>query len=78
MPLIINAQNTHGMQLKRISAVAVGRDRTQAEKARRHIYGDTGAKFSKGKYMVLLGSVLGTVTTFATKDNICAEIYETT
>lgn len=61
----------------RINARAVGRDRTHEEKLRRHIYGDEGAKFSGGKYMVLLGEIIGCVTTCATKDNILAEIYET-
>jgi hypothetical protein len=38
---------------------AVGRERTEEEKMRRHIYGDKGAKFSKGKKMCLIGRVLG-------------------
>ena len=63
--------------MRRIDARAVGRDRTQEEKRRRHLYGDYGATFSKGKYMVLLGRVSATITTFATKDNMIAEIYET-
>lgn len=63
--------------MKRIDVRAVGRDRTRAEKARRHIYGDEGATFSKGKYMVMLGRVSATITTFATKDNLVSEVYET-
>lgn len=62
--------------LKRIDARAVGRDRTQEEKARRHLHGDKGARFSEGKYGVLLGRIAQTVTTFATKDCMIAEIYE--
>lgn len=62
--------------MRRIDARAVGRDRTQAEKQRRHLYGDNGATFSKGKYQVLLGRVCSTITTFATKDCQIAEIYE--
>ena len=62
--------------MRRIDARAVGRDRTAREKARRHIYGDEGARFSEGKYMVLLGHIASTVTTFATKDSLVAEIYE--
>ena len=62
--------------MRRIDARAVGRDRTWEEKRRRHIHGDTGATFSKGKYMVLLGWVSATVTTFATKDCLTCEIYE--
>ena len=60
----------------RIDARTVGRDRTGQEKLRRHLHGDSGATFSKGKYMVLLGRVAATVTTFATKDSLVAEIYE--
>ena len=65
------------MLLRRIDARAVGRDRTQAEKKRRHLHGDKGAKFSEGKYGVLLGRIASTITTFATKDCMIAEIIET-
>lgn len=64
------------MLMKRIDARAVGRARTAEEKARRHLHGDMGARFSEGKYGVLLGRIAATVTTFATKDNQIAEIYE--
>ena len=57
-------------------ARAIGRARTRAERERRHLNGDAGATFSKGKYMVLLGSVSGCVTTSPAKDNLTAEIYE--
>ena len=60
----------------RVDARAVGRDRTREEKARRHLYGDDGAKFSEGKYMVLLGHVAATITTFISKDCLVAEMYE--
>lgn len=63
--------------MRRHDARAVGRDRTQEEKRRRHRHGDHGATFSKGKYGVLLGRIAQTVTTFATKDNMIAEIYFT-
>lgn len=59
-----------------IDCRAVGRDRTAAEKARRHLQGDAGAKFSGGKYGVLLGRVASTITTFINKDCLIAEIYE--
>ena len=62
--------------MKRIDVRAVGRDRTQAEKKRRHLEGDKGARFSGGKYSVLLGRVAATVTTFYSKDCLIAEIYE--
>lgn len=62
--------------MRRIDARAVGRDRTAQEKARRHLHGDKGARFSEGKYGVLLGRIASTVTTFVTKDSLIAEIYE--
>lgn len=62
--------------MKRIIARAVGRERTDEEKRRRHIYGDKGAKFSGGKQMCILGDVCGTITTMSTKDNLIAEFYE--
>ena len=61
--------------MKIVQVLAVGRERTEEEKRRRHIYGDKGAKFSKGKQMCLLGDISGCVTTIATKDNILCEIY---
>lgn len=62
--------------MKKIDALAVGRERTEEEKQRRHLYGDRGAKFSQGKRLCLMGGVSGCVTTFATKDNLICEIYE--
>ena len=62
--------------MRRVDCRAVGRDRTAQEKARRHLQGDAGAKFSEGKYMVLLGHIAATVTTFVSKDSLIAEIYE--
>ena len=61
---------------KIIEVLAVGRERTEEEKLRRHIYGDKGAKYSKGKRMCLLGDIIGCITTMATKDNRICEIYE--
>lgn len=59
-----------------IEILAVGRERTEEEKRRRHLYGDKGAKFSQGKRLCLLGGVVGAITTVATKDNLIAEFYE--
>ena len=61
--------------MKKIDVLAVGRERTEEEKKRRHLYGDKGAKFSKGKRLCLLSDISGCVTTFATKDNLVCEIY---
>lgn len=73
-----NAQNMFGMSWKLIDSISITRARTAQERLRRHLYGECGATFSKGKYMVL-GSrkTIGTITTFTTKDNLLAEVYET-
>lgn len=63
--------------MNRISARAITRARTAEERLRRHLYGEQGATFSKGKYMVLGGDIIGTITTFISKDCLLAEIYET-
>lgn len=63
--------------MKRIDVRGVTRTRTAEERLRRHLYGEIGATFSKGKYMTLGGYVIGTITTFTTKDCLCAEIYDT-
>lgn len=60
---------------KMTDARAVGRERTDEEKARRRQYGDRGAKFSQGKRLCVMGGVSGCVTTFASKDNLVCEIY---
>ena len=62
--------------MKITNILAVGRERTEEEKRRRHLYGDKGAKFSQGKRLCLLGEVSGCITTMATKDNLVCEIYE--
>ena len=62
--------------MKIVDVLAVGRERTEEEKQRRHLYGDRGAKFSQGKRMCLLSDISGCVTTFATKDCLICEIYE--
>lgn len=62
--------------MTRTDARAVIRERTVEEKRRRHIHGDNGATFSKGKFLTLGGRVSGCVTTFTTKDCLLAEIYE--
>ncbi len=66
-----------GMLLRRIDARGITRARTAEERLRRHLYGEVGATFSKGKYMTIGGRYCGTITTFFSKDNLVAEIYET-
>lgn len=62
--------------MKIIDIRAVGRERTEDEKRRRHLYGDKGAKFSQGKQLCLLGCIIGTITTIPAKDNLICVIYE--
>lgn len=53
------------------------RERSETEKARRHLYGDKGAKFSGGKVPKIdLGGVIGTITSFITKDILLIEYEE--
>ena len=53
------------------------RERSEEEKLRRHLYGDKGAKFSGGKMPKLMPpDVIGTITTFITKDTLIFEIYD--
>lgn len=53
------------------------RQRSDEEKARRHLHGDKGARFSGGKIPKIdLGQVIGTVTTMVTKDLLLIESYE--
>lgn len=63
--------------MKRIDARHIARVRTADERLRRHLYGEVGATFSKGKYMTIGGHIMGTITTFYNKDNLIGEIYET-
>lgn len=52
------------------------RERSEEEKARRHLYGDKGASFSGGKVPKIdFGGVIGTITTMVTKDLMLIE-YE--
>jgi hypothetical protein len=52
-------------------------ERTEEEKLRRHLHGDKGAKFSKGKQPRLTEpNVIGTVTTLITKDILLCELHE--
>lgn len=62
--------------MRLLDVMAVGRERTEQEKRRRHLYGDKGATFSKGKQLCLLMGVSGRITTCATKDNLVCEIYD--
>ena len=55
------------------------RERSEEEKARRHLYGDKGASFSGGKIPKIdMEGVLGTLTTMITKDILLIELYEDT
>lgn len=58
--------------------LAVGKERTEEERLRRHLYGDKGARFNYGRRLCLRGVVMGTITTLPMKDNLICEIYEET
>lgn len=66
------------MTTRRLTAMAVGRERTEQERLRRHLYGDKGARFNYGRRLCLRGGVIGTITTLPMKDNLICEIYEET
>lgn len=58
-----------------IDAQPLKRRRTEEERRRRHLYGDKGATFSKGKESYIGNDgIANTVTTIYSKDNIIAEI----
>jgi len=62
--------------MKIVDVRAVGRERTEDERRRRHLHGDKGAKFSQGKRLCLLGRVVGCITALPTQDNLICEIYD--
>ena len=55
-------------------ARAIKRVRTDEERQRRKLHGDSGAKFSSRK-MVAGGGIMGAITTVVEKDNIIIEIW---
>lgn len=63
--------------MERREAQPLKRRRTEEERRRRHLYGDKGATFSKGKESYIGNDgIANTVTTVFSKDNIIAEIME--
>lgn len=55
-------------------AQPIKRERTEEEKERRHLYGDKGAKFSKGKQMTIgKDGIMNTITSVYSKDNLIME-----
>ena len=62
--------------MKKKDAKPIRRKRTEEEKRRRHLYGDSGAKFSARQLWVGTGGVMSAITTVYDKDNIIAEIME--
>lgn len=56
-------------------AQPIKRCRTEEEKLRRHLHGDKGAKFSKGKRMCMGGDgVMNTITSAYSKDNLIVDM----
>ena len=63
--------------MKKMDAQPLKRRRTEEKRRRRHLHGDKGATFSKGKESYIGNDgVANTVTTVFSKDNIIAEIME--
>ena len=60
-----------------MDAQAIKRRRTEEERRRRHLHGEKGATFSKGKEAYIGDDgIMNTVTTVFSKDNLIAEIME--
>lgn len=72
----LSAMEGGNTEPKIIEVRAIGRERTEEEKERRHLHGDKGAKFSGGKQMCFLSEISGCLTTSPTKDNLVGEIYD--
>ena len=61
----------------KIKTFILTRERSEEEKLRRHLHGDKGAKFSKGKVPRFTPPIIiGTVTTLITKDILISELHE--
>lgn len=54
-------------------AQPIKRERTEAEKIRRHLHGDKGAKFSSRQMVPGKDGVMGAITTVTEKDNLIME-----
>ena len=54
-------------------AQPIKRERTEAEKLRRHLHGDKGAKFSSRQMVPGKNGVMGAITTVTEKDNLIME-----
>lgn len=54
-------------------AQPIKRERTEAEKLRRHLHGDKGAKFSSRQMVPGKDGVMGAITTVTEKDNLIME-----
>lgn len=65
------------MKEKITQAFAIGYERTEEEKKRRHQYGDKGASYSKNKKPCLLPhKISGCLTTHPIKDNLICVFYD--
>ena len=65
------------MKEKITQVFAIGLERTEEQKRHRHIYGDKGATYSKGKKLcLLLHGLSACLTTSPTKDNLVCLFYD--
>jgi len=64
--------------MKKIATGTIKLQRTEEEKARRHLHGDKGAGFKRGKIpWVDYGGICPTISTLVHKDLPVCEVYET-
>lgn len=54
-------------------ALPIKRERTEEEKLRRHLHGDSGTKFSSRRMVPKADGIMGTITTVTDKDNLIME-----
>lgn len=64
------------MTTRWLTAMAVGRERTEEERLRWHLYGDKWARFKYVQRLCLRGCVIGTITAIPMRGNLICEIYE--
>ena len=68
-------QETESRSSRFIDYQAVKRIRTDQERRRRHLHGDKGATFSRGKTIALGNDdIMNALTTVISKDNLISEI----
>lgn len=52
------------------------RERSEEEKARRHLFGDKGGRFQAKVPCIDESGIIGTITTFITKDTLLIDVED--